>query len=84
MNEARRAFEWFLGGNDLGQPVYDASTGGCFDALHIDRVNLNQGAESTLSFLLALQEMRLAMIALEAFERPAEATEPGPVQPAAV
>src|SRR5271167_2546059 len=43
---ARRCFEWFLGRNDLGQPLYDSTTGGCRDALHSDRVNQNQGAES--------------------------------------
>ncbi len=57
---ARRAFNWFLGQNHLQQSLYDASTGGCHDGLHADRVNENQGAESTLSFLLALLEMRLA------------------------
>lgn len=72
LNEARRAFDWFLGRNDLGQPLYDPTTGGCFDGLQIDRINLNQGAESTLAFLLALQEMRLVSSALEAFERPVE------------
>ncbi len=46
--EARRAFEWFLGRNDLHLPVYDPTTGGCRDGLHPDRVNENQGAESTL------------------------------------
>ena len=56
--EARRAFEWFLGRNDLGLPLYDAATGGCRDGLHPDRANQNQGAESTLSFLIALEEMR--------------------------
>jgi glycosyltransferase involved in cell wall biosynthesis len=56
--EARRAFEWFLGSNDLGLALYDPSTGGCRDGLHPDRANQNQGAESTLAFLLALQEMR--------------------------
>lgn len=60
-NEARRAFEWFLGRNDLGLPVYDAQTGGCHDGLHPDRVNENQGAESTLAFHLALAEMHNAM-----------------------
>ena len=40
------------------QPVYDATTGGCRDGLHADRANENQGAEATLSFLLALVEMR--------------------------
>ena len=54
------AFDWFLGSNDLGQPLYDASTGGCRDGLHPDRVNQNQGAEATLAFLLSLVEMRLA------------------------
>jgi len=57
---ARRAFNWFLGQNHLHQPLYDATTGGCRDGLHADRANENQGAESTLAFLLALQEMRSA------------------------
>ncbi|MDP3939332.1 MAG: glycosyltransferase family 4 protein [Deltaproteobacteria bacterium] len=57
---ARRAFNWFLGQNNLQQSLYDASTGGCRDGLHPDRTNENQGAESTLSFLLALLEMRSA------------------------
>jgi glycosyltransferase involved in cell wall biosynthesis len=55
---ARRAFDWFLGQNELQQPIYDPGTGACHDGLHVDRVNANQGAESTLSFLLALFEMR--------------------------
>jgi glycosyltransferase involved in cell wall biosynthesis len=55
---ACRAFDWFLGLNHLNQPVYDATTGGCRDGVHPDRMNENQGAESTLSFLLALVEMR--------------------------
>jgi glycosyltransferase involved in cell wall biosynthesis len=54
---ARRCFEWFLGRNDLGQPLYDSGTGGCCDALHPDRVNQNQGAESSLAFLLSRTEM---------------------------
>jgi glycosyltransferase involved in cell wall biosynthesis len=60
LHEARRAFDWFLGGNDLGTSLYDPQTGGCRDGLHIDRANQNQGAESTLAFLLSLSEMRLA------------------------
>ena len=48
------------GQNVLQQWLYDPSTGGCRDGLHADRVNRNQGAESTLSFLLALCEMRAA------------------------
>lgn len=58
--EARRAFEWFLGRNDLHLPVYDPTTGGCRDGLHSDRPNENQGAESTLAFLQSLLEFRLA------------------------
>jgi len=57
---ARRAFNWFIGENQLEQALYDPVTGGCRDGLHIDRVNENQGAESTLSFLLSLLEMRAA------------------------
>jgi glycosyltransferase involved in cell wall biosynthesis len=56
--EAGRVFGWFLGKNDLQVPLYDATTGGCRDGLHPDRVNENQGAESTLSFLMALLDMR--------------------------
>ena len=58
--EARRAFEWFLGRNDLNLPLYDPTTGGCRDGLHPDRPNENQGAESTLAFLQTLLELRLA------------------------
>jgi glycosyltransferase involved in cell wall biosynthesis len=57
---ARRCFEWFLGRNDLGLSLYDSSSGGCSDALHADRVNQNQGAESSLAFLLSLAEMTQA------------------------
>jgi glycosyltransferase involved in cell wall biosynthesis len=56
--EAWSAFNWFLGDNDLQLPLYDSATGGCRDGLHPDRANENQGAESTLSFLTALLEMR--------------------------
>jgi hypothetical protein len=59
-DRARQAFQWFLGQNQLQQWLYDASTGGCRDGLHASRPNENQGAESTLSCLLALMEMRLA------------------------
>ena len=58
--EAKRAFEWFLGRNDLGLALYDFSTGGCSDGLHRDRVNENQGAESTLAFQLSRAEMSIA------------------------
>ena len=52
------AFNWFRGDNDLKTALYDEATGGCRDGLHPDRANENQGAESTLSFLMALLEMR--------------------------
>ena len=58
--EARRAFDWFLGANDLDLAIYDPTTGGCRDGLHADRPNENQGAESSLAFLQALLELRLA------------------------
>jgi len=66
--EARRAFEWFLGRNDLNLPIYDPTTGGCRDGLHPDRANENQGAESTLAFLQSLLELRLAENTLLAAE----------------
>jgi glycosyltransferase involved in cell wall biosynthesis len=58
--EARRAFDWFLGRNDLNLAIYDPTTGGCRDGLHPDRTNENQGAESSLAFLQAVLELRLA------------------------
>jgi len=68
--EARRAFEWFLGRNDLNLPLYDPTMGGCRDGLHPDRPNENQGAESTLAFLQALLELRLAENPLLVAESP--------------
>ena len=59
LKEAWSAFNWFLGDNDLQIALYDSTTGGCRDGLHPERVNENQGAESTLAFLMALVEMRL-------------------------
>jgi glycosyltransferase involved in cell wall biosynthesis len=70
--EARRAFEWFLGRNDLGLALYDAGTGGCRDGLHVDRLSQNQGAESTLAFLLALAEKRALQNTLTSFKETAE------------
>ncbi|MCC7518106.1 MAG: glycosyltransferase family 4 protein [Verrucomicrobiae bacterium] len=75
---AEIAFDWFLGHNDLGLPLYDARSGGCRDALHMDRVNENQGAESTLSFLLALAEMQLLRNETSSFNLPAAAPTPLP------
>lgn len=57
---AHLAFDWFLGRNDLHLSLYDPATGGCRDGLHSDRLNQNEGAESTLAFLLALLEIRVA------------------------
>lgn len=54
LTASRRAFEWFLGRNDLSLPLYDYATGACYDGLHADRVNQNQGAESTICWLLSL------------------------------
>ncbi|MDD2314927.1 MAG: glycosyltransferase family 4 protein [Proteiniphilum sp.] len=51
---ALKAFYWFTGDNDCAHPLYDFATGGCRDGLHRDGVNLNQGGESTLSWLISL------------------------------
>ena len=55
---AVRAFEWFLGSNDLATPLVDAETGSCCDGLHPGRPNENRGGESVVSYLLSLAEMR--------------------------
>jgi hypothetical protein len=68
--QAQRAFDWFIGWNDLGLEVYSPESGGCRDGLHTDRVNGNQGAESTLAFLLSLAEMRLAQNMVTSFKEP--------------
>lgn len=54
---AHRCFHWFLGANDLGQPMYDKSSGGCRDGLYPAAANRNKGAESTLSYLLSALEL---------------------------
>jgi glycosyltransferase involved in cell wall biosynthesis len=56
---AHRAFQWFLGANDLGAALIDRATGSCRDGLHPDRPNENMGAESVLSYLLAHLDIRL-------------------------
>ena len=68
---AQSVFDWFLGWNDLGLELYSPNTGGCCDGLLVDRVNPNQGAESTLSFLLSLAEMRMVENAVAVFHQPA-------------
>jgi hypothetical protein len=55
---ARMAYRWFLGDNLLGVQLADTASGGCFDALTPRGVNENQGAESTLMWLTALERMR--------------------------
>jgi len=68
--QAQRAFDWFIGWNDLGLELYSPRTGGCHDGLHVDRVNRNQGAESTLAFLLSLAELRLTQNIVTDFRAP--------------
>ncbi len=60
LEEARRCFEWFLGRNDLRQPVCDHATGGCRDGLQAEGLNQNQGAESTLAWLDSLISLHVA------------------------
>jgi len=74
--QAARAFDWFLGWNDLGIELYSPNSGGCYDALHVDRPNQNQGAESTLAFLVSLAEMKLAGDAVGAYQN--RAADPAP------
>lgn len=86
LDEARLAFDWFVGGNDLGLALYDGTTGGCRDGLHEDRVSENQGAESTLAFLLSLAEMRALEATLDTREvvRRGGSAQPQESQPATV
>jgi glycosyltransferase involved in cell wall biosynthesis len=57
-HDIARAFAWFLGDNDLSTPLVDLATGSCRDGLHPDRANENRGAESVLSYLLSVAEIR--------------------------
>jgi glycosyltransferase involved in cell wall biosynthesis len=61
LKEAWKAFGWFTGRNDLGLSLYDEASAGCFDGLQTDRVNRNQGAESTLAYLMAWTELKLSL-----------------------
>lgn len=63
LQQARICFEWFLGNNQLEKIMYNPATGGCYDGLEQNNVNLNQGAESTVSYLLA----RLALERMQSF-----------------
>lgn len=70
---AEMAYGWFLGDNDMSAPMAIPATGGCHDGLSPDGVNLNQGAESTLMWLTALEHLRR----LRAASRPPESAIPG-------
>jgi len=63
-NLAHQCFSWYLGNNSIHVPLYTYETGGCYDGLEPDRVNLNQGAESLVSYLLA----RLALTEIDPHE----------------
>ncbi len=58
INNAVMCFNWFLGHNDLNMPLYDPKTGGCRDGLMADGINQNEGAESTLAWLLSLMTLQ--------------------------
>jgi len=60
----------FLGRNDLGLALYDSTTGGCRDGLHVDRLSQKQGAESTARLLLALAEMQALQNTIISFKEP--------------
>ena len=64
------AFNWFLSENHLHQVIYNASTGGCYDGLEENNVNLNQGAESTISYLLA--RLAIQRVVVQHSSRPAD------------
>jgi hypothetical protein len=57
LQKMQLAFSWFLGNNHLEQIIYNPCTGGCYDGLEEDYINLNQGAESTVSYLMARLKM---------------------------
>ena len=57
-DNAVMCFNWFLGHNDLNMPLYDPKTGGCRDGLMADGINQNQGAESSLAWLLSLMTLQ--------------------------
>jgi hypothetical protein len=62
MIKMKNSFNWFLGDNELKEIIYNPCTGGCFDGLEAHGVNLNQGAESTISYLLARLVMEPHMV----------------------
>ena len=76
---AMRAFGWFLGSNDLQKSLVDPENGGCLDGLHPDRANENRGAESAVSYLLGLAEMRQFARAAAVVTSPSELTQTLPL-----
>jgi len=77
VREARRCFNWFLGKNDLKEPLYDYQTGGCRDGLSAEGVNQNEGAESTLAWLLSLLALKSIQSAPEESQIPEALSLPG-------
>ena len=78
LKEGRRCLDWFLGSNDLNDPLCDFRTGGCRDGLHPEGVNANQGAESTLAWLISLLAMHEIS---ELIPSEVEAPQPSPPPP---
>jgi len=78
LDQTRKCFNWFLGDNDLRTPLYDFTTGGCRDGLEVDAVNENQGAESTLAWLMSLLQMHDLQIELALGEAAEKTTVPKP------
>jgi hypothetical protein len=58
IDRAVMCFNWYLGHNDLNMPLYDPKTGGCRDGLMADGINQNEGAESTIEWLLSLMTLQ--------------------------
>ena len=75
LEKSKIAFDWFLGKNHLSQIVYNPCTGGCYDGVEETQVNLNQGAESTLSYLISRLTIETLNIKTEKTGRFAENTE---------
>ena len=78
LDDARRCFEWFLGRNDVQQPVFDEATGGCRDGLSADGLNQNQGAELTLAWLHASMRLTIALGAAASETRATADESPSP------
>ncbi len=74
IDNAVMCFQWFLGHNDLNMPLYDAKTGGCRDGLMADGINQNEGAESTLAWLLSLMTLQ-KLYADEILKQPSNQTD---------